>query len=71
MTELPIPVNNVCYWIQNLDFGTFLGLVYESPVNRTTNKATFVVRPKKDDISTQEVLSAMRIGRSLMLIHLN
>jgi len=66
MTMATIPANNVCYWIQNLDFGTFLGLIDESPLNRTTSKATLVTRPKKDGIKTQEwILSQLGDGWSI------
>ena len=56
MTMATIPANNVSYWIQNLDFGTFLGLIDEYPVNRTQSKASLVTRPKKDGIKTQEAM---------------
>ena len=49
------PLNNVAYWIQNLDFGTFLGLVDDVPVGRAGRKATLVSRHKKPGIKTQEV----------------
>jgi len=54
MADGVVPTKNVTYWIQNLDFGTFLGIVDEMPVSRSLNKATFVTRPKKDNAPTQE-----------------
>ena len=55
MADALVPTNNVTYWIQNVDFGNFLEIINEMPVNRTLNKATFVVRPKKENTQTQEV----------------
>jgi hypothetical protein len=49
---------NVCYRIQNLDFGTFIGIVDDFPMNRAGDrrKAKLVVRPRKEGILTQEVI---------------
>jgi len=48
------PRTNVCYRVQNLDLGPFLGLVDDMPIGRAGRKATLVVRPRKDGIKTQE-----------------
>jgi hypothetical protein len=61
MSTAFVPQNNVCYRIQNLDFGTFIGIVDESAVDRagTRRKAKLVVRPRKEGIHTQEVCNRL------------
>jgi len=44
----------VAYRIQNLDFGTFIGIVDDVPLNNVKRKAQLVIRPRKEGIHTQE-----------------
>jgi hypothetical protein len=50
-----VPRNNVAYWIQNLDFGTCLGVVDDLPVGRSHRAATLGARHRKEGVKSQEV----------------
>jgi hypothetical protein len=55
MSNNPFPVDGICYRIQNLDYGTFLGVVDQLVINSKPRKANLVVRARKEGIKTQEV----------------
>lgn len=51
------PTNNVCYRIQNVNYGTYLDIVdvdYTSGARK--NKATLALRPIKEGTNTQKVI---------------